>query len=159
MNSPVRLGVSPIAASTPKGFSISGLRLYFPMLEPGGCMVCFASPLFLPVYLRANVACQVHQPLSHRICQVLLASELQSCRPSSTIRHLMGSASHCLTTSPLHPAVISAPPTNLDKSFFFKSLVAELPYSSIFCQFWLLSFFWLCEEAQCVYLRLHLARK
>ena len=41
-----------------------------------------------------------------------------------------------------------------------------LPYSSIFCEFWLffvfkllLSFFWLCEEAQCVYLCLHVGRK
>ena len=32
---------------------------------------------------------------------------------------------------------ISAPPTGLDKCFFFISLVIELPYSSIFCQFWL----------------------
>ena len=34
MNSPVRLGVSPTATSTPNGFSINGLRLYFPELEP-----------------------------------------------------------------------------------------------------------------------------
>ena len=61
---------------------------------------------------------------------------------------------------------ISAPPTGLDVCFFFISLVVRLPYSSIFCQFWLffvfkllLSFFWLCEEAQCVYLRLHLVWK
>ena len=61
---------------------------------------------------------------------------------------------------------VSAPPTGLDEHFFFISLVFGLPYSLIFCQFWLffvfkllLSFFWLCEEAQCVYLRLHLDRK
>ena len=55
------------------------------------------------------------------------------------------------------------PPTGLDECFFFISLVVGLPCSSIFCQFWLffvfkllLSFFWLCEEAQCVYLCLHL---
>ena len=61
--------------------------------------------------------------------------------------------------------LISAPPTSLDECFFFISLVVGLPCSSIFCQFWLcfvvkllLSFFWLCEEAQCVYLRLHLGR-
>ena len=58
---------------------------------------------------------------------------------------------------------ISAPPTGLDECFLFISLVVGLPHSLIFCQFWLffvfkllLSFFWLCEEAQCVYLRLHL---
>ena len=48
----------------------------------------------------------------------------------------------------------------------FISLVVRLPYSLIFCQFWLffvfkllLSFFWLCKEAQYVYLHLHLGRK
>ena len=60
---------------------------------------------------------------------------------------------------------ISSPPTGLDVCFFFISLVVGLPYSLIFCQFWLffvfklLSFFWFCEEAQCVYLCPHLGRK
>ena len=61
---------------------------------------------------------------------------------------------------------VSAPPTGLDECFFFISLVVGLPYSLIFCQFWLffvfkllLSFVWLCEEAQCVYLCLHLGWK
>ena len=60
---------------------------------------------------------------------------------------------------------ISTPPTSLDECFFFISLVVQLPYSLIFCQFWLLFVFklllsfWLCEEAQCVYLRLHLGWK
>ena len=57
-NSPLRLGVSPAAASTPKGFPISGLRLYFSEVEPWGCAVCFAPPLFLPVYLCTNVGLQ-----------------------------------------------------------------------------------------------------
>ena len=61
---------------------------------------------------------------------------------------------------------ISAPPAGLDECFFFKSLVVRLPYGLIFWQFCcflflnlLLSFFWLCKEAQCIYLHLHLARK
>ena len=60
---------------------------------------------------------------------------------------------------------VSAPPTGLGECFFFISLVVRLPYSSIFWQLWLffvfklLSFFWLCKEAQCVYLCLHLGRK
>ena len=61
---------------------------------------------------------------------------------------------------------ISAPPTSLDECFFFNSLVVGLPYSLIFCQFLLffvfkllLSFIQLCEEAQCVYLHLHLGQK
>ena len=36
------------------------------------------------------------------------------------------------------PLPISAPPTGLDECFFFNSLVVGLPYSLIFCQFWLL---------------------
>ena len=71
----------------------------------------------------------------------------------------------CSESSPLQlPG--STPPTSLDEYFFFISLVVGLPCSSVSCQFWLffvfkllLSFFWLCEEAQCVYLYLHLGRK
>ena len=33
-NSPLRLGFSPAAAQPPQVFSVSGLRLYFPTLEP-----------------------------------------------------------------------------------------------------------------------------
>ena len=57
---------------------------------------------------------------------------------------------------------ICAPPTGLGEYFFFISLVVGLPCSLIFCQFWLffvfklLLTFWLCQEVQCVYLRLHL---
>ena len=56
-DSPVRLGVSPTAASTPKGFSIRGLRLYFPT-GALGCSVCFTPPLCLPVYLHVNMGLQ-----------------------------------------------------------------------------------------------------
>ena len=78
------------------------------------------------------------------------------------------SGSGCVARSPIcpgfpSPPLLSAPPTGLEECFFFISLVVGLLCGSIFCQFWLvfvfklfLSFFWLCEEAQCVYLRLHL---
>ena len=47
---------------------------------------------------------------------------------------------------------------------FFNSLVIGRPYSSIFCQLWLLFVFkfvlsFLCKETHCVYLCLHLGRK
>ena len=90
---------------------------------------------------------------------------MQLCPPRSTIRHLAGSASRRLAASPLHPAARLRPSHHLGKCFFFISLVVRLPYSLIFCRFWffvfklLLSFFWLCEEAQNVYLRLHLGQK
>ena len=71
----------------------------------------------------------------------------------------------CCESSP-PPLPVPAPPTRLDECFFFISFVVGLPYSSIFCQFWLffvfklfLSLFWFWEEAQCVYLRLHLGWK
>ena len=47
------------------------------------------------------------------------------------------------------PVPISTPPTGLDV-FLFYLLGVRLPCHSIFCQFWL------CKEAQCVYLRCHL---
>ena len=72
--------------------------------------------------------------------------------------------SHRESSPPWLP--VSAPPIGLGECFFFISLVVRLPYSSIFCQFWLffvfkllLLFFWLCEEAQCIYLWPHLGQK
>ena len=84
----------------------------------------------------------------------------------STSHHLTQSASHCLAVSPFPAAAVSAPLIGLDECFFFNSLVVRLPYGSIFCQFWLFlflnllfSFFWLCKEAQCIYLCLRFGWK
>ena len=60
-------------------FSISGLRLYFPTLE-------------------LWVVCSVARSTS-----CCLARQLQLCPPCSTIRHLVGSASRHLASSPLCP--------------------------------------------------------
>ena len=64
------------------------------------------------------------------------------------------------------PCCDSSPPMGLDECFFFKSSVVGLPYSSIFWQFWMffvfkfvVVLFWLCEEAKCIYLYLHLGQK
>ena len=139
-------------------FSIRGLRLYFPELGP------WVTPSVL-------LPCWTAHSTSRR-----LAGQLPPCPHGSTVCHLTGSAKHCLA-HPAPPATtlpqvlsaqlpVSTPPTGLDECFFFNSLVVGLSYSSIFCQFWLflvfkllLSFFWLCEEAQCVYLGLHLGWK
>ena len=52
--SPVRLGVSPALPQPPRAFSIRGLRLYFPEVEP--CAERSASlPAVDPVYLCTNV--------------------------------------------------------------------------------------------------------
>ena len=142
----MRLGVSSAATSTPTGVFNQRFEALFPRAGALGCVVCFAPPLFLPVYLCVNVG-----------PRVLLAAALPPrwvCQPL-----------RCRNSSP--PRLpISAPPTGLDECFFFISLVVRLPYSSIFCQFWLffvfkllLSFFCLCKEAQCVYLCFHLGQK
>ena len=81
---------------TPKGFSISGLRLYFPGLEPWvlGCSVCFAPPPVLVVYLCADVgppcgvcqlqlACPVPQSTSLLGPPAASVHQLPPCRESS----------------------------------------------------------------------------
>ena len=79
-NSPVRLGVSPTAASTPTGVFSQCLRLYFPVLEP-----------WVPWSVTWSTSC-------------CLASQLQLCPPCSTMRHLAGSASCHLAESRLCPS-------------------------------------------------------
>ena len=122
-NSPVRLGVSPAAASTPTGVFTQRFEALFPQAGTLGCRVCLTSQFFLPVYQHENVG-----PPSP---------------PATALLRVLS------TQLPF-----SAPPTSLDECFFFNSLVVVLPYSSIFCQFWLffvfkllLSFSWFCEEA------------
>ena len=131
----MRLGVSPAASSTPTGVFNQRLEALFPCAGALGCVVCLAPQLFLRVYLHASVG-PPGLPAAALLC--VLSAQLP----------------------------ISAPPTGLDECVFFNSLVVRLPYSLIFCQFWLffafkslLSFFWLCEEAQCIYLCLHLGWK
>ena len=55
MNSPVRLGVSPAAASTPMGVFNQRFEALFSCTGAPGCAVCLAPQLFLPVYLCSNV--------------------------------------------------------------------------------------------------------
>ena len=142
MNSPVRLGVSPADASTPTGVFNQWFEALFPCAGTLGCEICHL----------------VHQLLPHR--------------PAAALPTLLHNLPPCWVNQPPPCSKssstwlpISTPPTSLDECFFI-SLVVGIPYSSIFCLFWLffvfkllLSYFWLCEEAQCVYLCLHLGRK
>ena len=118
---------------------------------------------------------QIFQPLPLRICQLLLPRQLQPCMAWPAIHRLAGLAVTILPTLVLQPqpclessapSCVSPSLLQVDECVFFNSLVVGLPYSLILCQFWLfsvfkllLSFFWLCEEAQCLYLCLHLGRK
>ena len=121
------VGVSPAAAPTPKGIFNQRFEALFPHAGAPG------------------------------LCQ------LQPCLPTPQSATSLGLPAAALPRILSSQLPVSAPPTGLDECFFFISLVVRLPYSLIFCQFWLffvfkslLSFFWLCEEAQCVYLRRHL---
>ena len=120
----------------PQVFSVRGFEALFPSTGTPGCVVYLTPQLFLPVYLHMTVG-----PPS-------VQATASSGPPATTLPPVLS------TWLP-----ISAPPT----CFFFNSMVVGLPYSSIFCQFCcfsflnlLLSFFWLFEEAQCIFLRLHL---
>ena len=57
-NSPVRLGVSPAVTATPTGVFNQRFEALFPCTVALGCMVCFTLPLFLLIYLCANVGLQ-----------------------------------------------------------------------------------------------------
>ena len=134
---PVSLGVSPTAASTTTGVFTQWFEALCPHTGTPGWVVCFAPQLFLPVYLHSNVGPPA----------LLVATSLGP--PATTLLRVLASR-----------LPVSALPACLDECVFFNCLVVGLPYSGIFCQFWLfLSFFWLCEEAQCVYLCLHLGWK
>ena len=159
-NSPVRLGVSLVAASTPKGVFNQRFEALFPHAGALGCAVCFTPKSLLLVYLCANVGPRGLPATT--LWGLLAAAWPAPCHtpPPLGVRQPLPC---CKSSLPWLP--VSTPPTGLDECVFFISLVVALPYSSIFCQFLLflvlklLSFFWLCEEAQCVYLRLHLGRK
>ena len=120
-------------------FSIRGLRLYFPELEPWvgqSVSLPHCSTWFLCVRM-----------WGHRVCW-------WSCCLPCSFHNLP-----CLWVrprcheSPPPQLPVSVPPAGLDECFFYISLVVGLPCGSIFCQFWLffvfkllLSFFWLCKE-------------
>ena len=158
-NSPVRLGICPPATSTPTGVFSQRFEALFPHAGALGSVVCFALPLFLPVYLCANVG---PQGLPATTLWGLLAASWRALFHNLPPRWVHQTPPCWESSLPRLP--ISTPPTGLDECFFFISLVVRLPCSlmSVWLCFvfkLLLSFFWLCEEAQCVYPRLHLGRK
>ena len=141
-------------------FSIRGLRLYFLELEP---WVVWSA--LLPCCSSWFICLQMwgHRGASHHLvgsASCSLACPIPQCTTS------LGLPAAALPRVLSTRLPVSFPPTGLDECFFFISLVVGFPYSLIFCPFWLffvfkllLSFFWLWEEAQCVYLCLHLGQK
>ena len=137
MNSPVRLGVSPAAASTPMGVLNLRFDALFPHAGDLGCTVCLAPLLFLPAYLCMDVGLQdlpaAAWPAPFHNLPPRWVRQPPPCQESSP---------------PWQP--ISAPPTGVDECFFFISVVVELPYSSIVCPFWLFFVFkLLCPSFGC----------
>ena len=134
MTSPVRLGVSPAVAPTPMGVFNQRFEALFPRAGALGCVVCFA-PRRSSWFICARV-------WGYRVCQ--WSDRLP--RSSHTL----------LVSVPPWPRESSRPGTRLRPSyrsgcmFLFYLLGVGLPCHLIFCQFWL------CEEAQCVYLRRYL---
>ena len=115
MNSPVRLGVSPAAASTPTGVFNQRFEALFPHANSGLCSLSH-SPVVPPGLSACE--CGIAQSASHHL----------SCPgpPAATLLRVLS------THLP-----VSAPLIGLDECFFFNSLVVGLPYGSIFYQFWL----------------------
>ena len=123
--------------TTHRFFHSEVLRLYFPTLEPWvvwSVSLLSCSSWFIRIQTWDHLVCQ---PPPLPVCQ------LPPCGHSS-----------------LPQLPISAPPTSLDECFFFNSFVQFSVSSGCFLFLnLLLSFFWLCEEAKCVYLCLHLGWK
>ena len=122
MKSPVRLGVSPAAASTPWVFSISGLRLCFP--EPGWWSASRSSCFFYAQMWGMG-----------------------SASDHATTPFVQQSARFCVqpgNRSPVYPSCPSPPLLPVWMNVSFISLVVQLPRSLIFCQFWLFLFLNCC---------------
>ena len=130
----MRLGVSPAAAPTPMELSLRGLRLYFPALEPW--------------VTRSALLPAVCPGLSLRECGAAESSSGQTaCPVCPTLRQSRSRHGHA---NPLPLGAHLRPSYGSGCMFLFYLLGVGLPCRSIICQFWL------CKEAQCVYLRRHL---
>ena len=130
-----------LQVQSPWAFSIRGLRLYFPELEP---WVAWSAslPAFCPVYLCVNVgprgathcsACPALRhsesgPVSlsvHECGATGSASAHTACAVCPTLRQSPSRHSHTATRVLSTPVPISAPPAGLDECLFFISLVSD----------------------------------
>ena len=113
MKSPVRLGVSPAAASTPTGVFNQRFEALFPHAGALGCVVCFAPMpqtsgfIYARMWGHGGLLAAAWPPLFHNLppCWV--------CQPPP-----------CRESSPPQLPV-SAPPTSLDECFFLSPLLLD----------------------------------
>ena len=108
MNSPVRLGVSTTAVSTPTGVFNQWFEALFPCTGTLGCLVF----------------CQV--------CQLLPCQQLQPCPAYSTIPHLTGFSSHRLASSQSSPPDCCVHPSQHSSSSKKKNVSSLTPWLSEF---------------------------
>ena len=151
----------------PQGVFNQRFEALFPCAGALGLCSLFRSP-FIPPGSSAW-KCGTTGSTSHHLEGSASCSLPASCRLACSSQESAASLGQPVTILPRvlsGQLCVSAPPTHLVECVFFNSLVVRLPCSSIFCQFWLFFvfkllfyFFWLCEEAQCVYLCLHLISK
>ena len=149
---------------SPQVFSIRGLRLYFPCAGALGYAVCFAPcPLsrfisvrmwgrgVLPAALPAPFSTTLSLALSVYLCMNVGSQGLLVVRlPAPFVPHSASLGPTPATRVLSAPAARLCPSYRSECMFLFYLLGVGLPCCSIFCEFWL------CEEAQCVYLRHHL---
>ena len=127
----------------PQVFSVRSFEPLFPPTGTLGCMVCLTPQMFLPVDPNTNV----DRPLR----------QLPPCLPWSS--------SHHLAVRPLHPGCPSPPllpvwmnVSSLTPWWLNFHTVRFSGSSGYFLFLNLLSLFWLCKEANCTYVCLHLGR-
>ena len=155
--SPVRLGVSPAAAPTPTGAFNQRFEALFPGAGALGFAVCFAprrSSRFicarmwghgvLPTALPALFSATLSPALPVYLCANVGPQGLLVVRQPALLVPHSARATRVLSS----PAARLRPSYRSGCMFLFYLLGVGLPCRLIFCQFWL------CQEAQCVYLSL-----
>ena len=148
MNSTVRLGVPPIATSSPTVFSVRGFEVLFPCAGTLGSVVCVPSCSFRFICTRMwdcppcqPPPCQVRQLLPCCLSSLPVESSQPSCSSLPFLLVWMNVYSLTPWLSEFHTVQFSVS----SDCFLFLNLLS--------------SFFWLCEEAQYIYIHVHLGRK
>ena len=148
----------------PEVFSFRGFEALFPCAGALGCLVCFTprcSSWFiyawmwvcwvLPAALPAPFSATLSPTLSVYLCTNVGPQGLVVVRQPARFVSYSASVGPTMATRVLSALAAHLWPFYQSGwMFLFYLLGFRLPSSLIFCQFWL------CEEVQCIYLRLHL---
>ena len=117
----------------PQNFTFRSFQALFLHTGTLGCMVCLTPQLLLVIYLYTNVG--------------------PPTLPAAALPVPIYQLTHCYESSPL-----SFPSVPLLLVWFHTVQFFDSSGCFLFLN-WLLSLFWLCKKAQCVYLHLHLGQK